>query len=67
MPAGNFHDVTSGNNGSSAGPGLPKSITSVFQGLLLFALATWILIMAWMARHSYYGQLPHFPPPPGGG
>jgi hypothetical protein len=35
--------------------------------MLLFALATWILIMAWMARHSYYGQLPHFPPPPGGG
>ena len=28
--------------------------------LLLFALATWILIMAWMSRHAYYGpyQLP---------
>jgi hypothetical protein len=35
--------------------------------MLLFALATWILIMAWMARHSYYGQLPQFPRPPGGG
>ena len=23
--------------------------------LLLFALATWILIMAWMSRHAYYG------------
>jgi hypothetical protein len=35
--------------------------------MLLFALATWILIMAWMARHSYYGQLPQFPHAPGGG
>ena len=28
--------------------------------LLLFALATWILIMAWMSRHAYVGpyQLP---------
>jgi hypothetical protein len=37
--------------------------------LLLFALATWILIMAWMSRHAYYpGQYP-FPgghPFPGG-
>jgi Domain of unknown function (DUF1707) len=30
--------------------------------LLLFALATWILIMAWMSRHAYYGPNP-FPPP----
>jgi hypothetical protein len=35
--------------------------------MLLFALATWILIMAWMARHSYYGQLPPLPRTPGGG
>jgi hypothetical protein len=35
--------------------------------MLLFALATWILIMAWMARHSYYGPYPSFPRPPGGG
>jgi Domain of unknown function (DUF1707) len=35
--------------------------------MLLFALATWVLIMAWMARHSYYGQLPQFPRAPGGG
>src|SRR6516225_2265338 len=35
--------------------------------LLLFALATWILIMAWMSRHAYYnGPYPHFPQPPGG-
>jgi hypothetical protein len=34
--------------------------------MLLFALATWILIMAWMSRHSYWpGQYPQFPRPPG--
>lgn len=32
--------------------------------MLLFALATWILIMAWMSRHAYpYGPLPHVPGP----
>jgi hypothetical protein len=36
--------------------------------MLLFALATWILIMAWMARHAYpYGSYPHLPRPPGNG
>jgi len=36
--------------------------------MLLFALATWILIMAWMSRHAYpYGPYPHFPQPPGNG
>jgi Domain of unknown function (DUF1707) len=35
--------------------------------MLLFALATWILIMAWMSRHSYYGPYPSFPRPPGNG
>jgi hypothetical protein len=35
--------------------------------MLLFALATWILIMAWMSRHAYYnGPYPQFPLPPGG-
>jgi len=29
--------------------------------LLLFALATWILIMAWMSRHAYVGEYPKFP------
>jgi Domain of unknown function (DUF1707) len=30
--------------------------------LLLFALATWILIMAWMSRHAYYyGPYPQIP------
>jgi hypothetical protein len=34
--------------------------------MLLFALATWILIMAWMSRHAYLpGPYPRFPPPPG--
>jgi DUF1707 SHOCT-like domain len=33
--------------------------------MLLFALATWILIMAWMSRHAYYyGPYPHIPAPP---
>ena len=32
--------------------------------LLLFALATWILIMAWMSRHAYLGGgYPQFPGP----
>ena len=35
--------------------------------MLLFALATWILIMAWMSRYSHLGgPYPHFPPPPPG-
>lgn len=34
--------------------------------MLLFALATWVLMMAWMSRHSYmYGPYPNFPHPPG--
>jgi hypothetical protein len=35
--------------------------------LLLFALATWILIMAWMSRHAYWGgpYYPQFPSGPG--
>lgn len=33
--------------------------------MLLFALATWILIMAWMSRHAYFpAQYPHWQPPP---
>src|SRR4029078_1814105 len=33
--------------------------------MLLFALATWILIMAWMSRYSHMGgQYPSWPPPP---
>jgi len=37
----------------------------VVFALLLFALATWILIMAWMSRHAYYGGPYQFPPGPG--
>jgi Domain of unknown function (DUF1707) len=33
--------------------------------LLLFALATWVLIMAWMARHAYWPAPDQFPGPPG--
>ena len=33
--------------------------------LLLFALATWILMMAWMSRHAYMGG-PYGPQWPGG-
>jgi Domain of unknown function (DUF1707) len=33
--------------------------------LLLFALATWILIMAWMSRHAYWPGPGQFPGPPG--
>jgi hypothetical protein len=32
--------------------------------LLLFALATWVLIMAWMSRHAYWNA-PPYPPIPG--
>jgi Domain of unknown function (DUF1707) len=31
--------------------------------MLLFALATWILIMAWMSRHAWSGPYPQFPGP----
>ena len=45
-------------------PGLPVPAPDAGRflvfAMLLFALATWILIMAWMSRHAYYGpyQLP---------
>jgi len=37
--------------------------------MLLFALATWILIMAWMSRHAYWNgpYYPNFPHPGGPG
>ena len=31
--------------------------------MLLFALATWILILAWMSRHAWSGPYPQWPPP----
>jgi hypothetical protein len=33
--------------------------------MLLFALATWILILAWMSRHAWSGPYPQFPAPGG--
>jgi hypothetical protein len=35
--------------------------------LLLFALATWILLMAWMSRHAVNVQYPTWPPGGGSG
>ena len=43
----------------------PDAGRFVVFAMLLFALATWILIMAWMARHSYIGPYPRFSGPPG--
>jgi len=44
------------------GPVVPAQDAGRFLvfALLLFALATWILIMAWMSRHAYVGPYPHF-------
>jgi Domain of unknown function (DUF1707) len=42
----------------------PDAGRFVVFAMLLFALATWILIMAWMSRHAYGGPYP-FPPGPG--
>ena len=47
-------------------PPAPDAGRFLVFAMLLFALATWILIMAWMSRHSYYyGPYPHIPGPPG--
>jgi hypothetical protein len=44
----------------------PDAGRFVVFAMLLFALATWILIMAWMSRHAYFPtQYPHLPPGPG--
>ena len=57
---------------ASAEPELPLPAADAGRylvfAMLLFALATWILIMAWMARHSPWpGPYPQMPRPPGGG
>jgi hypothetical protein len=51
---------------AGAGPDQDAGRFLVFA-LLLFALATWILIMAWMSRHAYWGGYgyPQFPTGPG--
>ncbi len=41
----------------------PDAGRFVVFAMLLFALATWILIMAWMSRYSY-PPYPHWQPPP---
>ena len=44
----------------------PDAGRSLVFAMLLFALATWILIMAWMSRHAAWsGPYPQFPRPPG--
>jgi Domain of unknown function (DUF1707) len=42
----------------------PDASRFLVFALLLFALATWILIMAWMSRHAYWNG-PYYPPVPG--
>jgi hypothetical protein len=37
----------------------------VVLAVMLFMLATWVLMLAWMSRHAYYGPYPQFPGPPG--
>jgi len=46
---------------SAAAAPAPEAGRFLVFALLLFALATWILIMAWMSRHAYVSQYPHFP------
>jgi hypothetical protein len=50
---------------SGAEPALPAPDAGRFLvfAMLLFALATWILIMAWMSRYSHMGG--QYPLPPG--
>src|SRR5690242_19431281 len=55
---------------SGAEPAVPAPDAGRFLvfAMLLFALATWILIMAWMSRHATWpGPVPQLPHPPGGG
>jgi hypothetical protein len=40
----------------------PEAGRFLVFAMLLFALATWILIMAWMSRHAYFGGPYQFPP-----
>jgi hypothetical protein len=39
----------------------PDAGRYIVFALLLFALATWVLMMAWMSRHAYYGPYPGIP------
>jgi hypothetical protein len=44
----------------------PEAGRFLVFALLLFAMATWVLIMAWMSRHAYGGPypVPNLPPRP---
>jgi hypothetical protein len=46
---------------AAAAVAAPDAGRFVVLAILLFALATWILIMAWMSRHAYVGPYQHFP------
>ncbi|HEY3652536.1 MAG TPA: DUF1707 domain-containing protein [Streptosporangiaceae bacterium] len=52
--------------GSGSEPTLPAPDAGRFLvfAMLLFALATWILIMAWMSRYSHVGGGYPWPPQP---
>jgi hypothetical protein len=47
----------------SAAVAAPDPARFLVFAMLLFALATWILIMAWMSRHAWSGPYPQFPGP----
>jgi len=49
-------EAGTGSGSASAGPDAGRFL--VFA-LLLFALATWVLIMAWMSRHAYWNGPPY--------
>ena len=51
---------------AGAEPSLPAPDAGRFLvfAMLLFALATWILIMAWMSRYSHMGGQVPWPPQP---
>ena len=51
---------------AGAEPALPAPDAGRFLvfAMLLFALATWILIMAWMSRYSHMGGQYPWPPQP---
>jgi hypothetical protein len=58
------HAGGSGSEPTLPVPGPDAGRFLVFA-MLLFALATWILIMAWMSRYSHMGgQYPSWPPQP---
>jgi hypothetical protein len=54
-----------GSRGSRVGPAVaaqtPDPGRFLVFAMLLFALATWILIMAWMSRHAWSGPYPTLP------